>query len=192
MLRIMCKSKIHRVRITKTDLNYEGSIGVDKKLLDAANIYPNEIVQVLNINNGSRFETYVIGEKENSGEVVLYGPAARMGEPGDKIIVISKALVEAKEVPNIKFKIVYVDEKNAVLKKPEPDNDIHQRPFQTCKTGNPRRRQFIDTSQPRARPTAVCIERQRKPCTEHRGERLYRHELLSRSCPSRPRPSGSR
>ena len=117
MLRIMCKSKIHRVRITKTDLNYEGSIGVDKKLLDAANIYPNEIVQVLNINNGSRFETYVIGEKENSGEVVLYGPAARMGEPGDKIIVISKALVEAKEVPNIKFKIVYVDEKNAVLKK---------------------------------------------------------------------------
>ena len=117
MLRIICKSKIHKARITRTDLLYEGSIGIDKKILEAGNIYPNEIVQVLNINNGSRFETYVIEEKENSGEIVLYGPAARMGAVGDNVIVISKALLEAKEVPNLRTKIVYVDEKNKIVKK---------------------------------------------------------------------------
>ena len=117
MLRIMCKSKIHKVRITKTDLLYEGSIGIDKKLLEASNIYPNEVVQVLNINNGSRFETYVIEEKADSGEIVLYGPAARMGAVGDNIIVISNALLEAKEIPNLKPKVVYVDEKNKIVKK---------------------------------------------------------------------------
>ena len=99
MLRIMCKSKIHRARVTKTDLHYEGSIGVDKKLLDAASIYPGEIVQVLNANNGARFETYVIEEKDGSGEIILYGPAARLGSVGDPIIIISKGLFEAKEIP---------------------------------------------------------------------------------------------
>ena len=102
MLRIMCKSKIHRARITKTELHYQGSIGVDKKLLEASNIYPNEIVQVLNLNNGSRLETHVIEEKENSGEIILYGPAARMGQSGDIVIIVSQALVEAKEVPHTK------------------------------------------------------------------------------------------
>lgn len=117
MLRIMCKSKLHKLRITRTELLYQGSLGIDKKILEAGNIYPNEIVQVLNINNGSRFETYVIEEKENSGEVVLYGPAARMGEVGDHIIIISKALVESKEVQNLRTKIIYVDEKNRLVKK---------------------------------------------------------------------------
>lgn len=117
MLRMMCKSKINRARITRTELHYEGSVGIDKKLLEAANIYPNEIVQVLNINNGSRFETYVIGEKENSGEVVLYGPAARMGAAGDTIIIISRVLAEAKEIQNLKTKIVNVDEANRAVKK---------------------------------------------------------------------------
>ncbi|MBL7156792.1 MAG: aspartate 1-decarboxylase [Candidatus Omnitrophica bacterium] len=117
MLRIMCKSKIHKARITKTDLHYQGSIGVDKKILEASNIYPNEIVQVLNLNNGSRFETYAIEERADSGEVVLYGPAARLGEAGDTVIVISKALVEAKEVQNLKTKIVYVNDKNKIVKK---------------------------------------------------------------------------
>lgn len=117
MLRIMCKSKIHKARITRTELLYQGSLGIDKKILEASNIYPNEIVQVLNVNNGSRFETYVIEEKENSGEVVLYGPAARMGQVGDNIIIISKALVEAKEVQNLRTKIIYVDEKNRLVKK---------------------------------------------------------------------------
>ncbi|UCD55578.1 MAG: aspartate 1-decarboxylase [Candidatus Omnitrophota bacterium] len=117
MLRIMCKSKIHKARITRTELFYQGSVGIDKKILEASNIYPNEIIQVLNINNGSRFETYVIEEKEDSGEVVLYGPAARMGQVGDNIIIISKALVEAKEIQSLRTKIVYVDEKNKLVKK---------------------------------------------------------------------------
>ena len=117
MLRIMCKSKIHKARITRTDLHYEGSIGVDKKILEASNIYPNEIVQVLNVNNGARFETYAIEEKENSGEIILYGPAARLGEKGDIVIIISKALAETKEIQNLKTKIVYLDENNKVMKK---------------------------------------------------------------------------
>jgi len=111
----MCKSKIHKARVTKTLLHYEGSIGIDAKLLETGNIYPNEIVQIVNFQNGARFETYAIKEKENSGDIVLYGPAARMGEVGDNVIIISKALVEAKEVPNLRTKIVYVDEKNKIL-----------------------------------------------------------------------------
>jgi aspartate 1-decarboxylase len=117
MLRVMCKSKIHRARITKTRLNYEGSIGIDKKMLEAGNIYPNEIVQIVNVNNGARFETYVIEEKSDSGDIVLYGPAARLGEAGDIIIIISKALLEAKEIQNLKTKIVYVDSKNRIVGK---------------------------------------------------------------------------
>jgi len=117
MLRIMCKSKIHKARVTKTALHYEGSVGIDRKLLDAANIYPNEVVQIVNFNNGSRLETYVIGEKENSGEIVLYGPAARTGAVGDAIIIMSKALAEAKEIQSLRTKIVYVDEKNRIVKK---------------------------------------------------------------------------
>lgn len=116
MLRIMCKSKIHRARITKTLLNYAGSIGVDKKMLEASNIYPNEIVQVFNVNNGARFETYAIEEKESSGDIVLYGPAARMGQVGDPLIIMSKVLAEAKEIQNLKMKTVNVDEKNRIVK----------------------------------------------------------------------------
>ena len=88
-LRTMRKSKIHRARITKKDIHYEGSIGIDKALLEAAGIYKDEMVQVLNINNGARFETYVIEEQKNSGVVSLYGPAAHLGEVGDLIIIIS-------------------------------------------------------------------------------------------------------
>lgn len=117
MFRIMCKSKIHKARITKTALHYEGSIGIDKKLIEAANIFPNEIVQVINFNNGARFETYVIEEKPGSGDIVLYGPAARLGSVGDAIIVISKALAETKEIQNLKTKIVYVNETNGIVKK---------------------------------------------------------------------------
>ncbi len=117
MLRFLCKSKIHGACVTKTMLHYDGSIGIDKKLLEASNIYPNEFVQVLNINNGVRFETYVIEEKENSGEVILYGPAARLGEVGDTVIIISRVLAEAKEIQNLKTKIVYVDKNNKIIKK---------------------------------------------------------------------------
>ena len=117
MLRIMCKSKIEKATITKKNLHYAGSVGVDKKILNACNIYPNEIVQVLNLNNGSRFETYVIAEKEGSGNIALYGPASRLGEVGDTVTILSHALVEAKEAPNLETRIISLDSKNNILKK---------------------------------------------------------------------------
>lgn len=112
MLITLCKSKIHRAYITNTQLNYHGSIGVDKKLLSAADIKPNEKVQVVNLNNGSRFETYCLEEKEGSGTIALYGPAARLAEIGDSVIIISYALMEPAEAKNAKIKVVYVDKDN--------------------------------------------------------------------------------
>jgi aspartate 1-decarboxylase len=116
MLRFVCKSKITGAIITKTDINYGGSIGIDKKILDTANMSPNEMVQVLNQNNGTRFETYIIEEKEGSGIIALYGPAARLGEVGDKLYILSQAIVEGKELPNHKIKVVSLDKKNNILK----------------------------------------------------------------------------
>jgi len=97
MFRFMCKSKIHRARITKLLLHYQGSIGLDEELLERADILPGELVQVLNLNNGERFETYTIAEERGSRVVALYGPAARLGEVGDLIMVISYVLAEKKE-----------------------------------------------------------------------------------------------
>lgn len=116
MLITMCKSKIHKARVTKKELNYQGSIGIDKKLLKAADIIPNEKVQVINLNNGLRFETYCIEEKENSGIMALYGPAARLGEVDDIIIILSYALMEPREAKNLKVKIVHVDKGNRIIK----------------------------------------------------------------------------
>jgi len=96
-LRQILKSKIHNVVITKTKLNYHGSIGIDKALLLKNDILPGEKVQVLNFDNGQRFETYVIEEKKNSRTIALYGPAARCGEIGDRICIISYALVSDDE-----------------------------------------------------------------------------------------------
>lgn len=115
MLRIMCKSKIHRARITNTDLHYEGSIGIDKKMLEAADIYPNEIVQVVNINNGARFETYAIEEPAGSGTIGLYGAAAHMGKPGDLVIILSNCLLEDKDSKGLKLRSVRVDSHNRII-----------------------------------------------------------------------------
>jgi len=93
----ICKSKIHRATVTEADLNYVGSITIDEDLLDAANILPYEKVQVVNINNGARFETYTIVGERGSGTVCLNGAAARLAQPGDVVIVISYALVDAEE-----------------------------------------------------------------------------------------------
>ncbi len=117
MLRIMCKSKIHRARITKKELHYGGSIGIDKALLEASNILPNEIVQVVNLNNGSRLETYVIEEPKGSGTIALYGPATYKGEIGDLVIIISYCMVEEKETRSIKPKVILVDNENRFVKK---------------------------------------------------------------------------
>jgi aspartate 1-decarboxylase len=117
MLRMMCKSKIHRARITKVDLHYEGSIGIDRKLLKKADIRPGEIVQVVNVTNGARFETYAIEEKSGSGQIGLYGAAAHLGKKGDIIIVLSYALMEEPESKRIKPKVVHTDSKNRQIKK---------------------------------------------------------------------------
>lgn len=116
MLRIMCKSKIHRATITRSDLHYNGSIGIDKNLLKASNIYPNEIVQVVNINNGARFETYAIEEPAGSGTIGLYGAAAHLGSPGDLVIILSYGLVDNAEAKNVRLIAIKVDSKNKIKK----------------------------------------------------------------------------
>ena len=112
MLRFMCKSKIHRATITKRDLHYEGSIGIDSELLRKADILPGEIVQVVNINNGSRFETYAFEEKPGSRVIGLYGAAAHMGKIGDLVIILSYALLNNSASKRSRIKVVYVDSKN--------------------------------------------------------------------------------
>jgi len=92
-LREFLKSKINNASVTTKQLKYQGSIGIDKDILDQAEILPGEKVQVLNYNNGSRIETYVIEEKKGSKKIVLYGPAARCGEVGDKLCILSYYLV---------------------------------------------------------------------------------------------------
>jgi aspartate 1-decarboxylase len=117
MLVTICKSKIHRAVVTEADLNYEGSITIDENLMKEANLLPYELVQVLNQNNGERFETYVIKGKAGSGVICLNGPAARLGQVGDILLVISYCLLEEKEAKKHKPKLVYVDEKNKIIKK---------------------------------------------------------------------------
>ncbi|EQA61148.1 aspartate 1-decarboxylase [Leptospira alexanderi serovar Manhao 3 str. L 60] len=107
------KGKIHRATVTDADLNYEGSLTVDMDLVDAAGMRVYEKVSVVNVNNGARFETYIIEGKRGSGEICLNGAAARLGMKGDKVIIITYAQVEEKELPpNYTPKVVHVDENN--------------------------------------------------------------------------------
>jgi len=117
MLRIMCKSKIHRATIKKVDLHYEGSIGIDKTLLKASDICPGEIVQVLNINNGARFETYVIEEPSGSGMIGLYGAAAHLGNAGDLVIILSYGLMDDEKAGHLKMRKILVDTNNKITSK---------------------------------------------------------------------------
>ncbi len=113
----MLRSKIHRAIVTDADLEYEGSLTVDPILLEEAGILPYEQVHVSNLNNGERFETYVIQGKRGSGEVVLNGPTARRGVKGDKIIVFCYEYFNEDELRTFRPKIVLVDENNQVRKK---------------------------------------------------------------------------
>jgi aspartate 1-decarboxylase len=106
------KSKIHRAMVTGADLNYEGSISIDKNLLNAAGIMTYEMVQVVNLNNGARFETYVIEGKAGTGEVMLNGPAARLGQVGDLIIIIAYATIYKEEAEKFQPTIIMVDSNN--------------------------------------------------------------------------------
>ena len=112
MRRTLCKSKIHRATLTGADLNYEGSISIDQDLLDAADILEFEKVQVVNINNGSRLETYTLSGERGSGQIQLNGAAARLGAPGDRVIIISYADYEEAELEHFVPKFVFVDEQN--------------------------------------------------------------------------------
>ena len=112
MLVTICKSKIHRATITDANLNYVGSITIDSVLMKQANLLPYEKVQVANINNGERFETYVIEGKPNSGAIELNGAAARLGEIGDLVIIIAYGIMEQKEAVNFEPAVVHVDQNN--------------------------------------------------------------------------------
>jgi aspartate 1-decarboxylase len=112
MMRTMCKGKIHRATVTQAELNYVGSITVDQDLLDAANIYPYEKVQVVNINNGARLETYKIAGARGSGVICLNGAAARLNAPGDLVIIISYADYNEEEIRSLTPHLVFVDANN--------------------------------------------------------------------------------
>jgi aspartate 1-decarboxylase len=116
MRRTMCKSKIHRGVLTGADLHYEGSLTVDRDLMDAADMREFEKVQVVNVNNGSRLETYLIAGERGSGTLQLNGAAARLGHAGDHVIVISYAEYDEKELENFAPKLVFVDERNRIAK----------------------------------------------------------------------------
>jgi aspartate 1-decarboxylase len=116
-MRTMLKSKIHRARVTDANIDYEGSISIDTKLMKAADILPFEQVHVLNINNGARFTTYAIEGGEGTGEICLNGAAARLAVKGDLVIIITYAQVPEEELKNYKPSIVLVNEKNRIVTK---------------------------------------------------------------------------
>lgn len=108
----MMKSKIHGATVTEANLKYTGSITIDKNLLKSSNMYPFERVQIVNLHNGTRVETYVLEGKPGSGTICMNGAAARWAEVGDKVIIISYALMTEKDIKNHKPAIIFVDDKN--------------------------------------------------------------------------------
>ncbi|OFI06755.1 aspartate 1-decarboxylase precursor [Clostridium acetireducens DSM 10703] len=114
MILNMLKSKIHRAEVTQAELNYVGSITIDKSLMKAANILNNEKVQIVDINNGARLETYAIEGKENSGVICLNGAAARCVQPGDKVIIIAYCHMEEEEAKKYKPTVVFAGEGNSI------------------------------------------------------------------------------
>jgi aspartate 1-decarboxylase len=115
MLRTFMHSKIHRATVTDSNLNYIGSLTLSPELLDAADIGAHELVNVVNINNGARFETYTITGTPGANEVVVNGAAARLVQPGDKIIIITYAQLTEDEVPRHQPRVIHVDDKNRIL-----------------------------------------------------------------------------
>jgi aspartate 1-decarboxylase len=116
-MRTMLKSKIHRARVTDANIDYEGSITIDSKLMAAADILPYEQVHVLDINNGNRFTTYAIEGEAGSGAICLNGAAARLGVKGDIVIILTYTTVPEEEAKNHRPKVVNVNAKNAIITK---------------------------------------------------------------------------
>ena len=114
MQRTMCKGKIHRATVTQANLNYVGSITIDVDLLEAADIYPYEKVQVVNVNNGSRLETYTIAGARGSGVICLNGAAARHAAEGDIVIIISYGQYDEEEIRSLEPCLVFVDAGNRI------------------------------------------------------------------------------
>ena len=114
-MRTMLKSKIHRARVTQCNIDYEGSITIDKDLIEAADLLPYEKVDVLNINNGARFHTYVIEGERGSGEICLNGAAARLVAKGDIVIILSYHTVTDDEAVTATPRLVYVDSENRIV-----------------------------------------------------------------------------
>lgn len=126
MFRTMMKSKIHRARVTEANLEYIGSITIDEDLMDAVDILPNEKVQIVNNNNGARFETYVIPGPRGSGTICLNGAAARLVQVGDTVIIIAYALMTDAEARTYQPKIAFIGEGNRIVemaKQEEPQTD---------------------------------------------------------------------
>ncbi len=115
MLRCILRAKIHIATVTESNLSYEGSITIDEAILEKAEILPYEQVMVSNLNNGERFETYVIPGKKGSGEICLNGPTARKGVVGDKVIIFCYGYVEDKKLKRFNPKIVFLDDGNKIL-----------------------------------------------------------------------------
>jgi aspartate 1-decarboxylase len=113
--RFVLRSKIHRATLTGTDLDYEGSIAMDRALMDAADILPGEQVHVLNLNNGERLITYAIEAPAGSGTMLLNGPAARLGAPGDIVVVLTYCSASDEEARKLKPTVVRVDAKNRIV-----------------------------------------------------------------------------
>lgn len=115
MFRTMMKSKIHRATVTQADLHYVGSVTVDEDLLDAADLLPNEQVDIVDITNGARLTTYVIPGERGSGVIGINGAAARLVQPGDLVIIISYAMLEDAEAKSYEPAVVHVDETNRIV-----------------------------------------------------------------------------
>lgn len=114
MILTMLKGKIHKATVTQAELNYMGSITIDKTLMEASRIIENEKVQIVDINNGERFETYVIPGKRDSGVICVNGAAARLVQPGDKVIIIAYAQMEEEEAKKYKPAVVFVNDDNTI------------------------------------------------------------------------------
>lgn len=127
MFRTMMNAKIHRARVTEANLNYVGSITIDSDILDAVGMVANEKVQIVNNNNGARFETYIIPGERGSGVVCLNGAAARLVHEGDVVIIISYALVSEEKVAAHQPKVALMDENNKIVEmiNAEPEKTVY-------------------------------------------------------------------
>ncbi|CDN45483.1 MULTISPECIES: aspartate 1-decarboxylase [Paenibacillus] len=123
MFRTMMKSKLHRATVTEANLNYVGSITIDEALMEKADLWANEKVQIVNNNNGARLETYIIPGPRHSGVICLNGAAARLVQPGDKVIIISYAAMSEEEARAYKPKVVILDDGNQPVQ--VMDEEVH-------------------------------------------------------------------